>query len=97
MKNNQYILSDKIKYRREGFGGIIYDITTKETRFYNHAAALSIELFNTPNSLEDVINKSSKVFKVENSLNPFLHDLVNRKILILMFFLQCYMDYGIPC
>jgi MoaA/NifB/PqqE/SkfB family radical SAM enzyme len=49
----RYVLTRDRIYRRESFGGILFSQTSKETRFYNHAAALVIESFLAPRLLAD--------------------------------------------
>jgi len=48
-------LSDRIKYRREGFGAIVLHLDTKETRFFNLAAAQLLETCRIGATLDEVL------------------------------------------
>jgi MoaA/NifB/PqqE/SkfB family radical SAM enzyme len=41
-------LAPGVKYRRESFGGVVFEPTTRVTRFFNHSAAFAIEQFANP-------------------------------------------------
>jgi len=76
-----FILADDIKYRRENFGGIVFDGKSKETHFFNHAAAFAIENFKKPNSIADVQALMSGHLTEEYSDNNFFRSLLDLSII----------------
>lgn len=52
MSTPRLTLAPEYTYRREWFGGLLFDHGSKQTRFYNHAAALTIESLLSPSAAE---------------------------------------------
>ncbi|PRP93513.1 radical SAM protein [Enhygromyxa salina] len=64
----QLTLSSEYSYRREWFGGILFSHRSKQARFYNHAAALSIEALVSPGG------QPSPIFRPDPRFIERLHD-----------------------
>ncbi len=76
-----YLVSPSIKYRRESFGGIVYNVTNKTSRFYNYSAAYIIEQFLSPNSLQNAVSTVQPFFENSDDVLNFCHDLLNSHII----------------
>ncbi|HXH94491.1 MAG TPA: radical SAM protein [Thermoanaerobaculia bacterium] len=73
-----YVLADYVKYRREGFGGIVLDLPSKTTRFYNVAAAQLLEA-----ASETVSQRELNAFRQgdHQPRGQFLQELLSLKLL----------------
>ena len=80
--NEKYILSDDVKYRREKFGGIIFDKKSKETLFFNHLAALSLENFRTPATLKEMKRSLSMLTGCGDVEDEFFESIVDSSIIV---------------
>jgi MoaA/NifB/PqqE/SkfB family radical SAM enzyme len=72
-----FVLSDLAHYRRESFGGILYDSVSKCAGFYDLAAAFALELFAAPTTIETVCS----YFEDQQTTKTFLKKLMDRKLL----------------
>lgn len=79
--NSLHVLSSDINYRREWFGGIVYSSISKETRFFNHAAAFAIEQFSKPISIAFARKAIQPLLKKSEELDPFFLSLKKDKII----------------
>ena len=72
----RYVLADGLKYRREYFGGILYDSLSKTTRFFNHAAAYTLEAFRLPIRVADASQAIQHILSEPSFATPFIEELI---------------------
>jgi len=70
-----YSLAPTIKYRREWFGGLVYCSRSKETRFFNHAAAFALEQFRDPITFINVQAAMNGVLREPSKQTEFFGSL----------------------
>ena len=76
-----YEIASDIKYRREAFGAAVLIGHSKETRFFNHAAAVVIEQFSRASTLADAERGANRVLGEVHDHRPLLELLRQTKII----------------
>lgn len=76
-----FVLSDNLKYRREHFGGVVLDNTSKETHFFNHVAAYAIEKLKKPTSINNIKKHLSSFVEKNIDYEVFFKSLIDLSII----------------
>ena len=77
LMHSAFVLSNWTRYRRESFGGIVFNTRTQQSTFYDLPAAFAIERFANPTSLDSVCAH----FKEQALAKEFLTALIARGVL----------------
>jgi len=78
----KYVLASGYLYRREWFGGILFSLVDKESRFYNHTAALLIEAFLKPNTVDAAVAQLTAINNDHRKHRRFFEELVDLGTLV---------------
>jgi MoaA/NifB/PqqE/SkfB family radical SAM enzyme len=75
-----FALAPGVKYRRESFGGIVFQPENLNIRFFNHSAAWVIEQFAVPTKITSIEDKVKKIMEAPCDISALISNLLDNGI-----------------